>query len=1142
MSKYRKYTPIEHILNRPDMYCGSTKPVDQECLVADQNDGYRLGTQIVRIAPALIRIFVEVLSNAIDNVGRSKSADVTCSRMDVSIDPETGLTSIKNDGLIVPISHHESENCYIHSLIFGQLLTGSNYDDSEKREDISGRNGVGVKLTNVFSDPGIGFTVEGVDPSCGKKLVQTWTNNMQDTSGPKVTSSKVKSGYTKVTWKPDFPRFGLKGYTSDIIKLYTRFVVDAAMLTKVPVYLNGIRVPVKSLIEYVGLYPGVEKTESILLKGKTSEAVLIPSHNKPLTVSFVNGVFTKLGGQHVDAWSEAIFRPLLAKFQKKDGPAFTVKDLKPFFSLFVIATVDRPEFDSQDKNKLEAPVLPVNAIKAKDVNTIMKWSTAEDVRDMLRSKELLVLKKAERRQKKFVKIDGLDGANNAGTKHSQDCTLILCEGLSAKTYAVAGISKGAFGKAGRDWFGILPLRGKLLNVRNASPAMIAKNAVVTDIIKAIGLHHEYDYSEPRNINTLHYGRVMLMTDADVDGIHIEGLVLNMIQTLFPTLFNPDRVKPFLVSMKTPIARIKRPRQSRDLLFYDENRFKKFVDESPEGSKLRIKYYKGLGTTKPEDVPDTFAEKIVSLSVGEADTVALNTVFHKSLADARKTWLGNFVPGESSFSLDDLPKESTLNAADFVNNELVKFSHDDCKRSIPGMDGLKEGQRKILYAIKKRKMHNTSDSVKVAQLGGYIAEHSNYHHGEQNLYDTLVKMAQAYPGSNNIPLMYRDGMFGTRLEGGKDAASARYIYTKPDRLTELIYMEADDHILERVVDDGDLVQPIQYTPILPMHFINGCLGIGTGWSSTIPCYNPEDMIKAIFTWLDNDGDVMLPIDDDEPNGDDMCIIPEPTPWYRGYKGTIEKIGERKYQTTGVIERKLSGKKPAVVVKELPVGMWTNRFKEICEDLLEAKQIHSFKNYSTPSEVNFEIVETPDGIECNIKTLKLSGSLSTSNVVVFDEHEQLRRYPSIMHGLNEFCKVRITNYEKRKEFQISNLRNEIRRLSNKERFIRECIAVKPSKKINESDVPLDIFNEPEEHTCQELDKRQYDREDGNYGYLLRLEIRSFSAEKVAALQKDIEGKQKELAVLGKFSPADLWRKDIKAFQKEYPKFVSALDKGK
>ena len=1140
MSKYRKYTPIQHILHRPDMYCGSTKPVEQEHLVADPDEGYCLGTQNVRIAPALIRIFVEVLSNAIDNVGRSKSADVACGRMEVSIDSDTGMTSIKNDGLVVPITQHESEKCYNHSLIFGQLLTGSNYDDSEKREDISGRNGVGVKLTNVFSDPETGFTVEGVDPTCGKKLVQTWTNNMQDSSGPKITSSKVKTGYTKVTWRPDFPRFGIEGYTSDIIKLYTRFVVDAAMLTKVPVYLNGTKIPVKSLQEYVGLYPGVEKSESILLKGKTSEAVLIPSHNKPITVSFVNGVYTKLGGQHVDAWNEAIFRPLIAKFQKKDGPAFTIKDLKPFFSLFVIATVDRPEFDSQDKNKLEAPVVSVSTIKAKEVNSIMKWSTAEDVRDMLRSKELLVLKKAERRQKKFVKIDGLDGANNAGTKHSQDCTLILCEGLSAKTYAVAGISKGAFGKSGRDWFGILPLRGKLLNVRNASPAMIAKNAVVTDIIKAIGLHHEYDYSEAKNLNTLHYGRVMLMTDADVDGIHIEGLVLNMVQTLFPTLFNPDRQKPFLVSMKTPIARIKK--RPRDLLFYDEYRFKKFVDEAPEDSKLKIKYYKGLGTTKADDVPDTFAEKIVSLSVSEADMVALNTVFHKSLADTRKTWLGNFVPGRSSFSLDDLPKESTLAAADFVNNELVKFSHDDCKRSIPGMDGLKEGQRKILYAIKKRKMHNSSDSVKVAQLGGYIAEHSNYHHGEQNLYDTLVKMAQEYPGSNNIPLMYRDGMFGTRLEGGKDAASARYIYTRPDRLTELLYMEVDDHILERVVDDGDLVQPVQYTPILPMHFINGCLGIGTGWSSTIPCYNPEEMIQAILTWLDNDGDVMIPIDDDEPDGDDMCIIPEPKPWYRGYKGTIEKIGERKYQTSGVIERKVGGKRPTVVVRELPIGMWTNRFKEICEDLLEAKQIHSFKNYSTPKDVNFEIVETPDGIECNLKTLKLTSTLATSNLVVFDEKEQLRRYPSIMHGLNEFCKVRITNYDRRKEFQISSLRNEIRRMSNKERFIRECIAVKPSKKINESDVPLDIFNEPEAETYKELDDRGYDREDGNYGYLLKLEIRTFSSEKVAALQKDIEHKQKDLTTLMKFSPSDLWRRDIKAFQREYPKFVTALDKGK
>ena len=142
-------------------------------------------------------------------------------------------------------------------------------------------------------------------------------------------------------------------------------------------------------------------------------------------------------------------------------------------------------------------------------------------------------------------------------------------------------------------------------------------------------------------------------------------------------------------------------------------------------------------------------------------------------------------------------------------------------------------------------------MKVAQLAGYTAEHSGYHHGEQNLYDTITKMAHSFIGSNNIPLLYRDGQFGSRINGGKDAANARYICTKLDGLTRLIFRQEDDVLLEQVVDDGDVVEPLFYVPIIPMILVNGCtVGIGTGWSSNIPCYNPIDLITAVKEWLDN----------------------------------------------------------------------------------------------------------------------------------------------------------------------------------------------------------------------------------------------------------------------------------------------------
>ena len=442
-------------------------------------------------------------------------------------------------------------------------------------------------------------------------------------------------------------------------------------------------------------------------------------------------------------------------------------------------------------------------------------------------KEMVVLKKSEKKKKGYTKIEGLDQANNAGTKNGYLCSLILCEGLSAKTYAVAGISKGVYGRSGRDYFGILPLKGKCLNVRNSSPAIIGKNAVITDLIQALNLRHDLDYTDDKNYKTLSYGRVILLTDADVDGLHISGLIMNFFHALFPSVL--ERKEPFLVSMQTPIVRVFNPKG--DILFYDENRFRKFEKEHTK--PFKSKYYKGLGTTKPEDVPDTFGLKMIEYINDDNSRTSMDKVFHKKFADTRKDWLENYDPNPS-FSLDDQGALVNMDISNFLNNEVIKFSHNDCKRSIPSLfDGLKESQRKILYCVKKRNLTFNKPSLKVAQLGGYVAEHSNYHHGEQNLYDTIVKMAHDFVGSNNIPLLYRDGMFGTRINLGKDAASARYIFTKMETLTPLLFREEDDVLLTYVVDDGDVVEPEFYIPIIPTILINGATGIGSGWSSNIP---------------------------------------------------------------------------------------------------------------------------------------------------------------------------------------------------------------------------------------------------------------------------------------------------------------------
>jgi len=1126
---YQKKNPIDHVLDRTDMYVGSKRlRASDEFIYCKKT--HKIIKKSIKTSPAVLRIFVEALSNAIDNVERSSKTN-KCTYINVNIDKETGRITIQNDGEIIPIEIHDEENCYIHTMIFGQMLTGSNYNDEEERL-VSGRNGLGIKLCNIFSTE---FSVEGIDPANKKKFVQTWTNNMKNTSEPTIKSSSLKRGYTKVSWVIDLERFGLKELTDDLVSLYSKYVIDCAMLTKVKVTLNDEIMSVKNLSEYSNLYDLVSD-EKIQIKMGSCEVVLTPSKTFE-AISFVNGVYTKLGGQHVETWVESLLRPLVDKFNGKDkksktkSPKLNILDIKQFFRIFVVAQIDRPEFDSQDKNKLESPEV-LSEVKKSHITAISKWSVIDQIEDIIRAKEMLVLKKSEKSSTK-TKIEGYDRANKAGSKDSKNCSLYITEGLSAKTYVVCGIKEGLFDRKGRDWNGILPIRGKLLNVRDKGATVIAGNKVICSIIQALGLKHELDYKIESNFNKLNYGKLILVADADTDGIHIEGLLINFIHSLYPSLLERD--ESFIISLKTPIARVKISR-NKDRLFYDERSFNNWLAE--QKGKVETKYYKGLGTTKAEDVPDTFGKKLVEFKRDDTTFESMQKAFHKKYSDLRKEWLGKYDPCNITFSLDNVDNIHKMNITDFIDEELIKFSYADCGRSIPsGIDGMKESQRKILFAVKKRKLSYSGKSLKVAQLAGYTAEHANYHHGENNLLDTIIGMANEFPGTNNIPILYRDGQFGTRLEGGNDAANGRYIFTKMEALTELIYKNEDEPLLKQVNDDGDWVQPEFYIPILPMILINGCVaGIGTGWSCNIPCFNPKDIITGIKTWLEYEGEVYIPDPDNETEL--ISVLPEFEPWYRGYKGSIEVDGENRFISYGIIEE--TGKRNEVEVKELPVGMWTSKFVDFCEDLKSSKVIKDVSNYSTPKDVKLIIKECGSGgdkkaIKCDYDNLKLHTYLYTSNMVVFDENSKLNKYDNVDDILCKFCEVRYSYYVKRKEYQIDSYNKLLRFLGNKERFIKEVI--------NED---IDVMNVEEKLIIKTLVEREYDEDpkksddEGGYDYLLRLPVRSFTKEKVNQLQADILSNKKILESIEKTTEKEMWLKELDDFEKEYDKWLIQMDK--
>ena len=1092
-SSYVSLDQRTHILLRSDTYVGNTK--------FEKNEFYGFTDTILRreglINHALHRIFIEILSNACDNWVRSKNSETPLTKIKVDINQETGEISVFNDGQTIEIAVDEKLGIYNPEMIFGRLLTSSNYDDTEQRET-SGRNGYGSKLTNIFSKE---FKIKMFDNYTKQQYIQVWKDNMNECSTPKITSPKTKNGFTEISFTPDYQRFGCDRLSEEMYSLFYKNVIDLAMITGVNVYFNDQKIPMKTLKDYASLdLP--EKKSQLHIVTEDSEFVIQPNpHSDGFeAISFVNGIETKEGGVHVDVYSEAIFRPLLEalnKSVKKGSNPLGLKEIKPYFQIFLKSTVVNPAFNSQEKSKLVSPSPKFPEILPKQINSILKWECVEKIKSLLKNKELIALKKTEKKSRSFVKIEGYDPANLCDSKHSKECSLILTEGLSAKTYAVLGLSQELFGKKGRDYVGIFPLKGKVLNVRNSSISQISGNKEICNLIKIMNLRFGVDYTKDDEFDTLSYGRIVGLSDQDADGKHILSLILNMIHKLFPSLL--ERKEPFIYCMLTPLIKIYE--KKNELSFYNIQDYKEYVKQYTV--KGDIKYLKGLGSSSDKEIKSSFGKKMIEFMKDEHTNDMMDKCFLSKCSDRRKDWIAQYDPVKNNLKLG---KQSTekVSISDYLDKELIIFSVDDCRRSIASIcDGLKESQRKLLYATFLKNLSFQGKSLKVAQLGAFCSEKTSYHHGEASIFETIIRMAQDFIGSNNIPLLYRDGQFGSLSMLGEDAASPRYIHTKMDRFTRLLFRKEDDNLLEYLEDDGEMIEPKEYVPILPMVLINGTLGIGSGWSSNIPLYNPRDILSCIRIWIKHHEDEMK--------------LPEIHPWYKGFEGTIEKLDKHRYLTKGVISRK----KDMITVSSIPINMSIDSFKTSLDDLLETKKIKAYKNFSTDNKPHFEIKEHSD-MELTIESLKLTSTISTSNMVLFDTTQKLKKYETVQDIINEFCYFRYDLYVKRKIYLIKTLENELLILQNKFRFLSEVM--------NDTLIIRDV---DESDIVKTLKKNGYFCVDGDeeFKYLLHMQIRSFSKQKLTDLQKNIEKIDVELKIVRAISESQMWENDLLEFEKEY-----------
>jgi DNA topoisomerase-2 len=712
-------------------------------------------------------------------------------------------------------------------------------------------------------------------------------------------------------------------------------------------------------------------------------------------------------------------------------------------------------------------------------------------------KENKAAKKTDGSKSKSIRgIPKLIDANFAGTVKSNKCTLILCEGDSAKAGIVSGLTKDD-----RNTIGVYPMKGKIFNTRGETLKRISENKEIIEIKQILGLEAGKIYTKESVSASLRYNSVLFMTDQDLDGSHIKGLGLNLFQDQWNSLSTLDN---FIGFMNTPILKAKKG--GKELLFYNDGEYKKWKDEN-DTKGWNVKYYKGLGTSTGKEFKEYFAnKKIVYFNhEGEVSDNVVDMIFNKKRSEERKTWLSNY---DRNSYLDT--NNETVSYTDFINKELIHFSKYDCERSIPNlMDGLKISLRKILYSAFKKNLVN---EIKVAQFSGYVSEQSGYHHGEASLNAAIVGMAQDYVGSNNINLLTPNGQFGTRLQGGKDSASERYIFTQLSSVTRYIFRKEDDAILDYLEDDGFPVEPMFYVPIIPMILVNGGKGIGTGFSTDILSYSVSTLIQYIQSKLKKE------------STNDI----EFTPSYKGFTGSCDKIENNKYIVKGKYE-KINDKKIRVV--ELPIGYWTDDFKQHIENLMEADKnkkgkafVKDYNDMSTDTRVDIEITfnetidEKTDGSNNynNLeKMLKLYTSLSTNNMHLFNEEEKLMKFDNEKEIIDGFYPVRLKYYQKRKDHIIDSLEKEFKLLSNKARYIQETL-----------NGTIDLRRKKKEEILSLLGDKKFDvlDNDTDYKYLLKMTMDSVSEENADRLLKDRDNKSKELVEIQGTAIEDMWMKEL------------------
>jgi len=1180
--EYKKISAHEHILLRPDSYIGDTTTTRENILLPlrDENQNTVFKRREIEYVKGLYKIIDEIIVNCRDQFVRLKEKQQSnpkdklhhVNRISIDIDKESGRITITNNGEGIPVIEHPEEKLMIPDMLFAYLLTSSNYDDNEERY-VGGKNGFGAKLTNIYSKE---FIVETVDSQRKKYYQRKYFDNMFK-SEPEIVKNSNKEPYTTISFIPDYKRFGLDGITEDFMLLMEKRAYDLSACTdnSVKVYFNGQQIKIDNFTDYVKLFlPDVETHSEIAYFKYSShwEVAVAPSIMEYgfEQISFVNGISTIKGGKHVDYFLKEIIPEITQRIAKKYKKKIKDAYVKENMMVFINCSINQPSFGSQSKEEMTTALNKIHPrvdfLSAKKlIDTIMSSRIIERALIVGEAKDNAALQKTDGQKKSNLNgIPNFIDAKYAGTKnHSKETSLILTEGLSAKALAVSGLQAVEDSEL---YYGIFPLRGKMKNVDSVEDEDIINNVEFANLKKIIGLRENEKYTDNSQFR---YGKIIIMTDQDYDGSHIKGLIIN-----FCHRYNLTKIPNYICSLLTPI--VKATRSGKEEKFYSLSEFETWKTNHNNGKGYNIKYYKGLGTSTPKEGKEYFKDmKLVQYTWDDEAQNNLTLAFCKKHTDQRKDWLQQY---DRTQVLD--VGQSSINISDFINKELICFSDYSCIRALPNMmDGFKPSKRKALYcAMEIENLNSVSKEIRVSQLAASVSKNTDYHHGEVSMEGCIVGMAQNYATcGNNINLLYPNGQFGTRLENGKDCAQSRYIHTYVNKITNHIFHPDDRPLLKYIVDDGGHhIEPEYYVPIIPILLINGTEGIGTGYSSKLPPYNPIDVVNNLRRMLKGEEPI------------------EMIPWFRGFKGTIKKINHKQFLAKGT---HFAIDENTVEITELPIGISFEKYKERLEMILQGQQVKEKKKKSPKNDIKGKNTKPPakivltkilkdydaycDGNNVKIKLRLYQEAMDDlyyspvedgktafeekfglvsmitfrKSLNFYSSDLKLTCYDGVIQILKEYFSVRLHFYQKRYNYLLNEYKRQIALINVKVQFIRdytlgkiyfkhvnkETNKVRNLTKEEVSDLLVKLnypkfINSNELVNLDDLSKlSQEEQEEANYDPLLRMQILSLTKEKREELETERDHLNMKIEELESKTPSDLWSDDLDKFIELYDEFT-------